>query len=452
MDAAEEIVAVVSPRSRGGVSLFDADLATSGTVERFNSEPGMSEAAGRELRRQGFRVLREGPVTITIAGPRALIERVFRLPADPGRPLLAAGGLAELIEGAVLPEPPQHCASARPPALDPAALSYPYLALPGEVAAALGADRAHAAGVTGAGVMVAMIDSFFRHPFYELHGYAVRRPLLGPGAGDPEVDTTGHGTGVAANLFAVAPGAVLQPVKVGADSAGAIDAAVAAGARLVTCSWGHDVDRPGARPAFIAPIAAAIARAVAGGVVVCVAAGNGAARCFPAGHPDVIACGGVMVERASGRLEASDHASSFVSALFAGRRVPDLCGLVGRDIGGRAPLLMLPVAPGSDLDAELSEPDRRGGPADGTGPDDGWAVFSGTSSAAPQVAGAAALALQLRPALTPSQVKELLTAHTRDVIGGTSGAGEAAEPGPDAATGAGLIDVASLVRFLRQAN
>ncbi|TMC01298.1 MAG: peptidase S8, partial [Chloroflexi bacterium] len=142
------------------------------------------------------------------------------------------------------------------------------------------------------------------------------------------------------------------------------------------------------------------------------------------------------------------HASSFDSTLFPGRHVPDVCGLVGQDVGGRAPLLMLPVAPGSDLDRELAAPGAGGAPADGTAPDDGWALLSGTSSAAPQVAGAAALALQLRPELSPAEVRALLAAHVRDVSTGASATGDLAGPGPDAATGAGLIDVAGLVRSL----
>lgn len=448
----DEVVAVVSPRSRGGVSLFDAEPVTSATVDRFTSDATVRGEARRELLRLGFRVLQEGPVTWSIGGPRALFDRTFPPTRDPAGPRLATGRLAELIEGAALPEPPVHHASGQPPAVAPAAGTYPYLRLPDDVAAVLGAVQARAMGVTGQGVRVAMVDAFAGHPFYALHGFTVRPVILGPGAAHPEVDISGHGTGIAANVFAVAPGVELQPVKVGPDSAGALDAAAATGARVISVSWGHHIDQPGRRmPPFAAAIAGAIAHAAASGVVVCVAAGNHGDRSFPAGHPDVLACGGVMVDLPGGGLRASDHASSFDSVLFPGRHVPDVCGLVGQDVGGRAPLLMLPVPPGSDLDRQFAAPGA-GAPADGTAPDDGWALLSGTSSAAPQVAGAAALALQLRPELSPAEVRALLTAHARDVTTGASATGDLAGPGPDAATGAGLIDVAGLARSLRGSN
>ncbi|MDO0917099.1 S8 family serine peptidase [Streptomyces sp. DT2A-34] len=48
---------------------------------------------------------------------------------------------------------------------------------------------------------------------------------------------------------------------------------------------------------------------------------------------------------------------------------------------------MLPIPPGCTIDAEESDAD------DGTSRNDGWALFSGSSAAAPQIAGAAALLL-----------------------------------------------------------
>ena len=73
--------------------------------------------------------------------------------------------------------------------------------------------------------------------------------------------------------------------------------------------------------------------------------------------------------------------------------------------------------------------------------DDGWGLFSGTGSAAcPQVAGVVALMLEKNPNLTPAQVKQKLMNTARDVTSGSSGTGEAAGPGNDDATGAGLVD------------
>jgi subtilisin family serine protease len=67
---------------------------------------------------------------------------------------------------------------------------------------------------------------------------------------------------------------------------------------------------------------------------------------------------------------------------------------------------------------------------------DGWRLSSGTSMAAPHVAGAAAILLQRHPEWTPAQVKAALTTTARPV-----GTGDAAV-GPTRA-GAGLVDVAA---------
>ena len=97
---------------------------------------------------------------------------------------------------------------------------------------------------------------------------------------------------------------------------------------------------------------------------------------------------------------------------------------------------MLPIQPGCTIDKELAQ----GNPADGTAPDDGWALFSGTSAASPQVAGIVALMLQKHPNLTPAQVKDHLKHSATDVTAGSSRMGDSAGPGPDAATGAGLVN------------
>jgi subtilisin family serine protease len=168
--------------------------------------------------------------------------------------------------------------------------------------------------------------------------------------------------------------------------------------------------------------------------VVCFSGGNGQ-RGWPGSHPDVISVGGVHVNYPDLDFEASSYASSFDSTFYPGRHAPDLCGLTGRrvDIGGRgfAPSLMLPVQPGSALDAIT--------PSTGAG-DDGWGLFSGTSAACPQVAGVVALLLERDPTLLPADVKQELVGSARDVTAGTSAMGDAAGPGPDAATGAGLVD------------
>ena len=108
--------------------------------------------------------------------------------------------------------------------------------------------------------------------------------------------------------------------------------------------------------------------------------------------------------------------------------------------------IMLPVPPGSEADRQSAEP--LDGIGDGTASDDGWAVFSGTSAAAPQLAGACALLLEKNPGLKPSEIKAVLRRTARDVLAGTSNSdSNPGQPpieaglGDDGATGAGLVDV-----------
>lgn len=115
---------------------------------------------------------------------------------------------------------------------------------------------------------------------------------------------------------------------------------------------------------------------------------------------------------------------------------------------------MLPVEPGDTLDTNLAGGTHPNG--DETAPDDGWAAFSGTSAAAPQLAGICALMKEACDKLSPSRIRDILKRTARDVVTGTAATrtggvcpgepgfppptGHPAVSGPDLATEDGLAN------------
>ena len=469
------IFAQASPCSPGGVSLFEAqDQIRSDTVPYFFSGEEILRAAAQKLKDAGFEILQVSAITINIAGTAETYEKAFqtKIYAEerpvikematetvatfldspdtkiPG--LIATKGTAfeDVLEGVALEEPRYFMQSAFPPLRQ-----YWHLDVPAGVSLATNADRAHRGGITGRGIRVAMVDSgWFRHPFFTERGYRAAPVVLGPAAANPLDDESGHGTGESANIFSVAPDVELLPVKVNfVNSIGAFNAAVGLAPDIITCSWGSSVMN-GPLSAANQALAAAIAAAVASGIIVVFSAGNGHWG-FPGQHPDVISAGGTFMD-VDGSLRASDYASGFMSNIYPNRRVPDLCGLVGMQ--PKAIYIMLPIQPGDSID---STPWNAGGLQGGTHPNgdetannDGWGAFSGTSAAAPQLAGAAALIKQACPSLTPADVRDILMKTARDVIAGNcnpSTGGNPATVGPDTATGNGLVDAHKAVMMAK---
>jgi len=226
-----------------------------------------------------------------------------------------------------------------------------------------GIERVHAPAAwpqtQGAGVKIAIIDTGldYTHPALAGKvdgGYSALTKTENP---KDYMDDNGHGThvsGTAAGshipgLVGVAPQARLYAVKVlDADGSGAtsdvIDGIVWAakhGMQVVNMSLGAPTDSPAMREA--------VQYAAAMGVVIVAAAGNsGGAVGYPGAYPEVIAVGA---------SDANDKAASFSS---------------------RGPEVKF-IAPGVDvISAKL------GG---------GFVSYSGTSMAAPHVAGLAALAV-----------------------------------------------------------
>src|SRR5262249_26165510 len=245
------------------------------------------------------------PLTINIAGSPDLYEKHFRtkivekeVSQAMGPPathldspdtailgLIATTGtpLGNLIEGVAL-EAPRRLLGVSPTA---PAVDYWHLDVPSDVAAHCNASALHRLQITGRGVKVAMVDSgWFRHPYFTAQGYNVAPVVVGPGAIAPEADESGHGTGESANIMAIAPDCELLPGKANfATTIAAFNAAVALQPHIISCSWGSHV--PFALSAADMALEAAVAAAVASGIIVIFAAGNGHAG-FPGQHPDVI--------------------------------------------------------------------------------------------------------------------------------------------------------------------
>lgn len=446
--------------SLGGRSLFQPGKKVRPyNVVSFSSAPAIVKTAQHRLEDVEFEILQVTPYTINfVASPDAIekatrtkiVERELERPNggsvtmldSPDTSLLGLVStygtpLADVVEGIAL-EAPRDLMEPNPA---PPFVNYFHLGVPADVASAANATPLHRLGITGAGVKVAMVDSgWYRHPYFTAQGYQVAPVTLAPGASDPEQDESGHGTGESANILAIAPGCTFFPVKANFNNTiAAFNTAVALNPDIITCSWGSD--RPFELTAADMALEAAVAEAVARGITVIFSAGNGHAG-FPGQHPDVISAGGVIMN-ADGSLEASNYSSGFRSLIYPDRRVPDVCGLVGNR--PKAIYIMLPVQPGDEIDVENAGGEFPDG--DETAADDGWAAFSGTSAAAPQLAGAAALIKQVVPSITPTGVKEMLGTTARDVIAGFCSrvsvlhGGLPALPGDDDATGPGLVDV-----------
>lgn len=288
----------------------------------------------------------------------------------------------------------------------------------------IGAVVVHARGVTGQGVNVAILDSGVDADHAELAGKVLAyRNFTDDG---PE-DAIGHGThvaGIAAGegardiddggranrVLGVAPDAELIVAKVcgndGWCAEGAImeavEWAVAQGADVMNLSLGG-----GAFPDHCDgdPLAAKLNWAVGQGVTVVAASGNGGELGEGVAVP---ACGSKVI--AVGAVDASDAVQPWSS--------------YGR------PLDL--VAPGLGILSSLSCQSVQ------TCPEAGYGKASGTSMAAPHVAGAAALLLQADPAMTPANIYGVLTETAKDI--GTAGF--------DGKAGFGRVDIDAAVRLV----
>ena len=310
-----------------------------------------------------------------------------------------------------------------------------HLQPPHDIQVALNAPPCHRMGFTGKGIKVAMVDSgVSQHPHFAKQGYRTSWPL----PQDSE-DALGHGTGEVANLFSVAPDCeVISVRKDIAQSAEGFRRALELDVDIINCSWAlqlTDVVFDTHRMLDLL-----IREALDQGIVVVCAAGNGL-NGFPAQHPDVISVGAAF-KAESGGVSLANYSSTFESVIYEGRSVPDLCGVAGSSL--ESPFLHLPVPAGSRYDLEYSEFQNVVGD-DITLNDriksDGWAAFSGTSAAAPQISGICSLVLQAEPDLKPHEVKSILLSSADPILNPVTGR-------PERGTGAGLANALSALQAL----
>jgi hypothetical protein len=267
----------------------------------------------------------------------------------------------------------------------------------------INAPGAWSAGLSGAGVTVAVLDT----------GVDAEHPdLAGQVAGtanfttdENNADDNGHGTHVAslvAGTGAMAAGArrgvaygahLLAGKVLDGDGHGleswviaGMQWAVAQGADVVSMSLGGPASDPSAND----PVDAALESLTASsGALFVVAAGNDGSRAnsiqSPGDAPSALTVGAV------GPDDATAFFSSRGPTLGDGRIKPDISAPGINIIGARA----------------------------GARTGDGYTTYSGTSQATPQVAGAAALVRQQHPSWTPAQVKNTLVATADPVAKAT---------------------------------
>ena len=283
---------------------------------------------------------------------------------------------------------------------------------------AVGAPEAWAAGYTGKGVTVAVIDTGvdLNHPDLVQNLYVNAGEIAGNGIDDDQNgfvddvhgydfvdgdaspdDLNGHGTHVAGTIAAarnnigstgVAPDAKIIPVRVLDRNGSGSDANVAAGIRYAA-KLGADIINLSLGGVYSRAIDSAINYARSLGTIIIAAAGNESAA-VP-GYP--------------ARFSATDDNVISVGAYGSSGSIASFSNRVGNS--GSVQI----DAPGVGIYSTYL-----GG---------GYATLSGTSMASPHIAGLAALTLSANPNLTSRELRDLLANDTSGRAAGSDSFGKA---------------------------
>lgn len=249
-------------------------------------------------------------------------------------------------------------------------------------------SRSFSAVHTGAGVTAYVVDSGLNLSHTDFTGRVIQGPNYEE-PGTPPTDCAGHGTHVAGTLagtrFGVAKKATVVPIKVLDCTGGGFTSNM-----IAALDWAVGHHRAGT-PAVLnmsvggasnSEMTTAVRAAVADGITVVAAAGNA-----EEGQAPVDAC---TISPAS-----TPEAITVANASVDNRQAPD-------SNHGKCVDL---YAPGTGIRSAW------------VGSSTATMVDSGTSMAAPHVAGAAALLLQARPSWTPAQVgTQLVVQSQKNVV------------------------------------
>ncbi|WP_262056003.1 S8 family peptidase [Streptomyces sp. STR69] len=265
----------------------------------------------------------------------------------------------------------------------------------------IGAPKAWAAGYTGKGVKIAVLDTGVDADHPDLKNQVIEAKNFSTAADTK--DRVGHGTHVASiaagtgarshgKYKGVAPGAKILSGKVLDDSGSGDDSGILAGmewaaqqgADIVNLSLGGQ-DTPG-----IDPLEAEVDKLSAEkGILFAIAAGN-------EGPESIGSPGSADAAITVGAVDGNDKLADFSST---GPRLGD--GAIKPDVTAPGVDITAAAAPGSLIDQEVGENPP------------GYLTLSGTSMATPHVAGAAALLKQEHPTWGYAELKGALTGSAK---------------------------------------